>query len=325
MKSRLESTARQGRITLFRYTARETNPYRNIARETFMLDRLPPDAGIFYLWQNQKTVVIGRNQNAWKECRVAELEKDGGSLARRLSGGGAVFHDLGNLCFTFVMPHAVYDVDRQTAVLLDALQKLDMPAVMTGRNDLEIDGKKFSGHAYHTGKTAALHHGTFLVNASLERAAAYLSPPVEKIAARGVSSVRSRIVNLAGIDSRITIDRLSAALLESAAASYGPLAELPPAFFDEAELDRFEARFAAPAWKYGESPRCSIEVSHRFPWGSVEACFDVVAGAVAGLRLFSDALDGECIRRLPESLDGQPYLSPDALFDTIDRLYRNVV
>jgi lipoate-protein ligase A len=312
-------------VTLFHYTARDTNPYRNIARETFMLQHLPPDSGIFYLWQNQKTVVIGRNQNAWKECRISELEKDGGSLARRLSGGGAVFHDLGNLCFTFVFPNTVYDVPRQTGVLLDALQNLDIPAMMTGRNDLEIDGKKFSGHAYHTGKSASLHHGTFLVDADLQMAAAYLSPPEEKIAAKGVASVRSRIVNLAAIDRRITISRLSTALFESASAAYGPLSELPESFFDEAELARLETHFAAPEWKYGESPRCSVEVSRRFPWGFVEACFDVKDGLVSGLCLFSDAMDEACIRGIPARFNGQPFLSSDALLSTVDALYRNML
>ena len=203
------------------YISKSTVPYHNIAREAFMLEHAPPGSGIFYLWQNRRTVVIGRNQNAWKECRVAELENSGGFLARRLSGGGAVFHDLGNLCFTFILPKEDYDVGRQTAVLLDALRKLNLDAVMKGRNDLEIEGKKFSGHAYYQGKNNAMHHGTFLVNADLSLAQKYLSPPQEKIVSKGVSSVKSRIVNLNSFNPSLTIEKLSGALIESAENAYG--------------------------------------------------------------------------------------------------------
>jgi lipoate-protein ligase A len=309
---------------LYLYVSTSDIPYHNLAREAFMLEHAPPHCGIFYLWRNRKTVVIGRNQNAWKECRVTELENSGGFLARRLSGGGAVFHDLGNLCFTFIFPQEDYDVSRQTAVLLDALKKLKFDAVMKGRNDLEIDGKKFSGHAYYQGKRNAMHHGTFLVNADISLAQQYLSPPLEKIVSKGVSSVKSRIVNLRSFNRLVTIEQLNEALIESTENAYGIKFELlEDGFFDKTDIAEREAYFAAPEWKYGHSPECSMAVSSRFDWGGIDLHFDVIEGKIARLVVFSDAMDEAFVRVLPKHLNGSQFRSSDGIFKKIDELYRD--
>jgi lipoate-protein ligase A len=309
---------------LYLYVSGSNVPYRNIAVEAFLLERLPLRSGVFYLWQNRRTVVVGRNQNAWAECRVAELESDGGFLARRLSGGGAVFHDLGNLCFTFILPAEDYDTARQTGILLDALKNIGLAAVMKGRNDLEIDGKKFSGHAYHRGNVNAMHHGTFLVCADLSLAQRYLSPSQEKITSKGIASVKSRMVNLCALDGSLTIAQLSAALIESVERTYGRKSEsLPDTFFDNVKIAELEAGFAAPEWKYGRSPECSMEISSRFDWGGLALHFDIADGNIAHAAVFSDSMDEAFVLDLPRHLNGTPFYSSTALFEKVDALRQN--
>ena len=127
----------------------QVNPYKNLAVEEYLLLHCEDKECILYLWQNQNTVVIGRNQNAWKECKVTKLEEENGHLARRLSGGGAVYHDLGNLNFTFLVNKDEYSLEKQLQVIINAMGRLGLKAEKSGRNDILIDGKKFSGNAFY--------------------------------------------------------------------------------------------------------------------------------------------------------------------------------
>ena len=164
----------------------QVNPYKNLAVEEYLLLHCEPQECILYLWQNQNTVVIGRNQNAWKECKVESLEENGGHLARRLSGGGAVYHDLGNLNFTFLVSKENYSIDRQLEVIVKAVQKLGAKAEKSGRNDILIDGKKFSGNAFYRHGDHCYHHGTIMVAVDKERLGSYLTVSTAKLQSKGV-------------------------------------------------------------------------------------------------------------------------------------------
>jgi lipoate-protein ligase A len=305
----------------------ETNPYRNIALEKFLLDAVPPETCILYLWQNRRTVVIGRNQNAWTECRVEELEGEGGFLARRLSGGGAVFHDLGNLNFTFLVPREDYNLERQSSVILQAVRKLGIEAEMSGRNDIETGGRKFSGNAFYRGERNAYHHGTLLVRADIKAAGRYLSVSREKILSKGVASVRSRMVNLAECQPDITVSSLAGSLRAAFAEVYQvkaeelvppspePLsAETAPSLGDRfpgaaARLAELAAWFSSPEWKYGKNPPFRFKAERRFSWGGVDIRFNVERNRIAGAQIFSDAMDSGFILEAAEKLKDCPFES----------------
>ncbi|MBQ1691929.1 MAG: lipoate--protein ligase, partial [Erysipelotrichaceae bacterium] len=161
-------------IKLRVFVSESLDVYHNQAIEKYFLDRIEDDEVILYLWQNDRTIVIGANQDAYGECDIEKLEKDGGHLARRITGGGAVYHDKGNLNFTFITPKALYDLSKQEEVILKALDCLGIKAAKTGRNDLVIDGRKFSGHAYYKGKRSCLHHGTLMLEVDEGRLQDYL-------------------------------------------------------------------------------------------------------------------------------------------------------
>jgi lipoate-protein ligase A len=177
-------------ISKTQYFGATAYPLANLATEAYLLETVPAGCCILYLWQNKQTVVIGRNQNSWKECKVRELEEDGGYLVRRLSGGGAVFHDLGNLNFTFLVRQEDYDVDRQLEVILRAVRILGIAAEKSGRNDLTIDGRKFSGNAFTPGRTLLPSR-----NPAPARGYTELEPVSEclgeKLRSKGVDSVRA--------------------------------------------------------------------------------------------------------------------------------------
>lgn len=217
--------------SLYVCRGRGTDPYENLALEEALLSRVGEGELILYLWQNERTVVIGKNQNPWKECRTALLAEEGGHLARRLSGGGAVFHDLGNLNFTFLMPEAEYALSRQLSVIELACRSLGVPVQRSGRNDLLADGRKFSGNAFYKHNGKAYHHGTLMVDVDLERVSRYLSPSRAKLAAKGVDSVRSRVVNLKELVPDLTVERLADALVDALLDVYavgGAAPEAPP-------------------------------------------------------------------------------------------------
>lgn len=295
-------------INRCRYVVTEcTVPYENLALEEHLLETVQPGEVILYLWQNRHTVVIGRNQNAWKEVRVPELEKDGGHLVRRLSGGGAVYHDLGNLNFTFLVSQAGYDVARQTEVILQAVRSFGIPAERTGRNDIAVDGRKFSGNAFYKSGGNAYHHGTLLVHVDMENMARYLNVPQQKLASKGVSSVRARVVNLQELCPELTIPALRNALIDALGNVYGAVPEeLPPSRIDREKIAAGKMKFSAWDWLYGRPIPFTWEGEARFAWGNIQLQFVVESGRVKECSAYSDALDEELIRNLPGLLTGCP-------------------
>lgn len=291
---------------LYFYEGDSFDPYYNLAVEEHLLETVPEGACILYLWQNQNTVVIGQNQNAWRECRTALLKEEGGKLARRLSGGGAVFHDLGNLNFTFLVPSEDYDLDKQFGVIEMACHLLGIPAERSGRNDVLSEGRKFSGNAFYRGKRTSYHHGTLLVNVDMEKLGRYLSPSKAKLQAKGVSSVRSRVVNLVELCPELTIPKLKEKLAQAFSQVYGlPVEVMTAASLDADAVEALRKRNAQWEWNYGKKLPFTLTCEGRFPWGGVEIGFMVESGVIQSVKVYSDAMDETLPSRLEKALTGR--------------------
>lgn len=281
------------------------DPFYNLALEETMMKLVQPGECIMYLWQNRHTVVIGRNQNAWKECRAEELALSHGHLARRLSGGGAVYHDLGNLNFTFIARKSEYDVDRQLSVIKHALYSFGIDAHKTGRNDLEAGGRKFSGNAYYKTGDYCCHHGTLLVNADMLMLDRYLNVSKEKLNAKGVDSVRSRVVNLSDLCPGITVDALKVQLLKSFGSVYSKEPRpLPECRLNKDDIAAGKELFASWSWRFGVKIPFANQVSSRFRWGSADISYEVNGGVIVSLQIYSDGLEADFISALSGKLLG---------------------
>lgn len=284
------------------------DPWRNLAVEALLLDALQPDERALFLWQNANTVVIGRHQNAWKECRVKLLEDEGGKLARRSTGGGAVYHDLGNLNFSFVVPRDAYDLPRQLDVVRRAVAAFGVEAAFTGRNDLALpDGAKFSGNAFKFTAAGALHHGTIMADVALDRLGRYLAPDAGKLRAKGIDSVRSRVRNLRELNPDITIPALREALQSAFVAEYGPADVESAAALDGEALRAREATFASWEFRLGRALPFDAALERRFEWGGVALELRLEGGVVADARASSDAMDEAMIARIAPALVGARY------------------
>lgn len=286
------------------------DPWHNLALEEYLMQNRAPEACIFYLWQNDKTVVIGKNQNPWRECKVKELEAEGGKLARRLSGGGAVYHGKGNLNFTFIMPKDDYDVDRQLKVIQNAVNKLGIKAEKSGRNDMTVDGKKFSGNAFLIKKSSAMHHGTLLIAEDLQELGRYLQVSKEKIASKGVKSVQSRVGNLKSINPVITVEDVKEKLIKAFTEEYGGSGEVVNA--DDLAREEYQSlieRNASWDWRYGRDMKFDASFEKRFDWGEVQIHLNLKDGHVEKSTVYSDALDVDFIAALGSAFEGKQYNS----------------
>lgn len=285
------------------------DPWHNLAVEERLFDLAGADSCIFYLWQNKNTVVIGRHQNAWKECRTKLLEDEGGKLARRSSGGGAVFHDLGNLNFTFILPRDAYDVHRQLNVIRRAVADFGVHAEFTGRNDLVIaeSGAKFSGNAFRFSERTGMHHGTIMVDVDVDKLGRYLAPGKDKLKAKGIESVRSRVCNLSALNPEITIEALIPALKKAFTEEYGPADEMSMDEIRGPELTALEEKYAAWDFRMGRALPFDATLETRFAWGGITLELSLKEGLIREAQVYSDAMDEALIEKIAPALIGIRY------------------
>ena len=286
-----------------------TDPYKNLALEEHLLLNAGEDV-ILYLWQNKHTVVIGRNQNPWAECRTSLLEEEGGHLARRLSGGGAVYHDLGNLNFTFLCKDEHYDLQKQLSVIQEACRLCGIDATFSGRNDLLADGRKFSGNAFYHSKGFSYHHGTLLIDTDMNRLGRYLSPPKAKLESKGVTSVRSRVVNLKELSPTLTCEKMKEYMTRAFEAVYGQKALLLPVP-EEAILLPMAEKYASADWLYGRPIPFNCTIQSQFAWGHLQVLIEVNGGVIENVQVYTDAMDFALAEQLRGALIGIPFRSEE--------------
>ena len=285
------------------------DPYFNLALEEYVFERMDKSKSYFLLWQNDNTIVVGKYQNTAEEIDQAYVDAHHIRVARRLSGGGAVYHDKGNLNFTFI-------VDRADAPGLNfkifvepvirALARFGVHAAFTGRNDLTIDGMKFSGNAQYARRGRLLHHGCIMLDSNLTSVADALRVKEAKFDSKAVKSVRSRVTTInAHAPAPISMEDFKGALKECAMAS----GELEPCTLTEADLAAIrklrDEKYATWAWNYGFSPAYDMRREMKFPAGLVTAHLSAEGGKIKAVRFYGDFFGGE-LGELEGAMAGLP-------------------
>ncbi len=234
-----------------------TDVYQHLAVEEFLLNTLEPDTCILYLWQSDHAVVIGKNQNPWLECSLPAVDRRQVRLARRLSGGGAVYQDRGNLNFTFVLWQEDYDKQALSGIVVDAVRSLGIEAAIGDRHVLQADGRKFSGNAFAIRRKKVIHHGTLLIDADLAALQEVLRPTCAGIETKGIRSVPAPVVNLKELQEDLAVADVVGAVVRAFRGS-GAAAEL-----DLPEVGELRAVYASDAWRFGRTPRFTVRGNVR--------------------------------------------------------------
>jgi len=269
-----------------------TEPEFNLAAEEFIFSQTKDDAVI--LWQNKNAVIIGRNQNTLSEINQEVIEKHGISVVRRITGGGAVFHDLGNINYSVITSQAdgeTLNFRKFAEPIVDLLSILGVKAEFSGRNDLLIDGKKISGNAQHISDGRILHHGTLLFSSDLDRVSEVLTVDPEKIRSKAIQSVRSRVTNIkdhlpngADLDAAGFIRLMEKYFIENTDCKFSDLSDN--------ELRAIEAlsesKYCTWQWNYGNSPKYSISRKEYLPCGTVEVSLGVINGKINEAAIYGD-------------------------------------
>ena len=300
------------------YESQSTDPYFNLALEQYLFDTVTGQ-DIFMLWQNDNSIIIGKNQNAEAEINRQFVEQHVIKVARRLSGGGAVYHDMGNLNFTFIVPDSndinfVYFCQP----VLQTLAQFGVEAEAHGRNDITIDGKKFSGNAQYRKNGRVMHHGTIMFSSNLEVLQAALSPSDVKLQSRGVKSVRSRVTNISDhINADVNLNMFKDALAKNVLSNNSYQTYTPSCDDIKAITQLRDNVYSAWQWNFGASPRFSVQKRRRVEnCGSLEFYMDVAHGKITGIECYGDYFGDKPFAEIANLLHGCE-LRPEAIAEAI--------
>ncbi len=284
--------------------------YFNLASEEYLLKHT--DGYYFYLWINNPAVIVGVNQNAIEEVNLAYTEENNIKVVRRLTGGGAVYHDGGNLCYTVIAP---FDSEKDnyrafTAPVIEYLNSLGIKAEFSGRNDIVIDGKKISGNAQTVYKDRIMHHGTILFDTDFSVLSKALNPSKLKIESKGIKSVRARVTNVKEyIKNELTIEQFKDGLAEMFKKN------CTVKVFSEQEYKKIQKlvdeKYSRYEWNIGNSPKGANTFTAKFPFGIISINFDTEKGLIKSPKIYGDFFSMKNVEQLEQSLDGVKFLRKD--------------
>jgi len=288
-----------------------TNPYFNHSLEEYFIKNFKEEC--FILWRNEPCILIGRNQNTVSEINVDYVRKNGIKIVRRLTGGGAVFNDLGNINFTFITnidENADNSFIKFAQPVIDSLNSLGIKAEFSGRNDITVDGKKISGNARYYYRNRLLHHGTLLFSGDLSTLRDALKSKPLKFKGKNIKSVKSRVTNISEhLKADMDVLEFREFLMQNIIKEHNIKSIYT---FSEEDYRRIEDiqknRFETYEWNYGSSPEFSISNEYRFPCGTVEMGLDVKDGVIKKLKIYGDFFGKKDISELEMQLYGIRYM-----------------
>lgn len=287
-----------------------TNPYFNLATEEYFLKNFTDEC--FMLWRNGPSIIVGKHQNTSAEINVEYVKKNDIKVVRRLSGGGAVFHDLGNLNFTFIMngkDQNLIDFHKYTAPIIEVLQQLGIDARFEGRNDITIGGKKFSGNAEHVWKKRILHHGTLLFSSKMADLSEALRVNPKKYTDKAVKSVRSRVTNISEhLKEPLSLEKFTEMIMQHIMQKYDDSVRYELSAADQQKINQLVAeKYSKWEWNFGYSPDYNFKETFKTPGGTIEVNLDVQKGMIRDARIFGDYFNQKPTADIENALRGVPH------------------
>ncbi|MGT2683307.1 lipoate--protein ligase [Streptococcus porci] len=294
------------------------NPAYNIALEAYAFKELQSEDELFILWINEPAIIIGKHQNAVQEINKEYTDANGIHVVRRLSGGGAVYHDLNNLNYTIISnksEEGAFDFKTFSQPVIETLADLGVKAEFTGRNDLEIDGKKFCGNAQAYYKGRMMHHGCLLFDVDMTVLGNALKVSKDKIESKGVKSVRARVTNiLSELPEKITVNDFADKILDKMKEHYPDMTEYVLSENELAKIQQsYEEQFSTWDWTYGKSPEYTVERSVRYPAGKITSYIQAENSIITGLKIYGDFFGIGDVSDIEELLIGTRYEYADVL------------
>jgi lipoate-protein ligase A len=301
-----------------------TDPRINLAIEEYALKHLNIDETYLLFYINRPSIIIGRNQNTIEEINSDYVDEKGITVVRRLSGGGAVYHDLGNLNFSFITKDdgdSFHNFKKFTQPVVETLGKLGIQAELSGRNDILAEGKKISGNAMFSTKGRMFSHGTLLFQSEMDHIVSALKVKKDKIESKGIKSIRSRVGNIADfLKEPMSVEEFRSFLLQNIFKDTGKVTEYVLTETDWEKIHEIsEDRYQNWEWNYGKSPKFNLQNSHRFPVGSVDIRLEVNRGIIENCKIYGDFFGVGEVADIERKLTGTRY-EKEAISRVLDEI-----